>query len=81
FMQRLLANSLGFAGCKMIRRIVGMAKVADITSISDDAIRAAVEVKCVQFAERLLIERHAFGSIEEVVELARDVQSREHRLQ
>jgi len=81
FMQRLLANSLGFAGCKMIRRIVGMAKVADITSISDDAIRAAVEVKCVQCAERLLIERHAFGSIEEVVELARDVQDREHRLQ
>lgn len=81
FMQRLLANSLGFAGCKMIRRIVGMAKVADITSISDDAIRAAVEVKCVQFAERLLIERHAFGSIGAVVELARDVQDREHRLQ
>lgn len=81
FMRRLLANSLGFAGCKMIRRIVGMAKVADITSISDDAVRAAIEVKCVQFAERLLVERRAFGSIAEVVALAREVRAREQRLQ
>jgi 5-methylthioribose kinase len=81
FMQRLLASSLGFAGCKMIRRIVGMAKVADITSISDDTVRAAIEVKCIQFAERLLIERHAFGSIAAVVDLARDIQGREHRAQ
>ncbi|WP_109480919.1 S-methyl-5-thioribose kinase [Paraburkholderia sp. C35] len=81
FMQRLLASSLGFAGCKMIRRIVGMAKVADITSIADDAIRAAVEVKCIEFAERLLVERHVLGSIGAVVALARDIQAREHRLQ
>jgi 5-methylthioribose kinase len=68
-------SSLGFAGCKMIRRIVGMAKVAEITSIPDDSVRAAIEVRCLRFAEALLVQRQAFGSIEEVVALARDIQA------
>jgi 5-methylthioribose kinase len=75
FMQRLLSDALGFAGCKMIRRIVGMAKVADITSIADETLRAAVEVRALRCAERLLVERHSFGSIEQVVALAREIQS------
>ncbi|PXW16470.1 S-methyl-5-thioribose kinase [Paraburkholderia caballeronis] len=69
FMQRLFADTLGFAGCKMIRRIVGMAKVADITRIADDAVRAQIEVRCLRLAEALLVQRDAFASIGEVVEL------------
>ncbi|MGA7777357.1 MAG: S-methyl-5-thioribose kinase [Paraburkholderia sp.] len=70
FIRRLFADTLGFTGCKMIRRIVGMAKVADITSIPDAAARAAIEVRCLQFAETLLVQREALMGIEEVVELA-----------
>lgn len=70
FIRKLFADTLGFAGCKMIRRIVGMAKVAEITSIPDATVRAAVEVRCLQFAETLLVRREALTRIEEVVELA-----------
>lgn len=76
FMRRLLADTLGFAGCKMIRRIVGMAKVAEITSIPDAAIRAAIEVRCLQCAEMLLVQREALTRIEDVVELATSIQAR-----
>jgi 5-methylthioribose kinase len=75
FMQRVFADTLGFAGCKMIRRIVGMAKVAEITSIPDESVRALIEVRCLRFAEALLVQRQAFGSIEEVLALARDIQA------
>jgi 5-methylthioribose kinase len=75
FMQRLLADTLGFAGCKMIRRIVGMAKVAEITHITDDAARAAIEVRCLQCAETLLVERQSLTDIEQVVRLAQTLQS------
>jgi 5-methylthioribose kinase len=78
FMQQLLAQSLGFAGCKMIRRIVGMAKVADITSIADNASRAAIEVRALRCAERLLVERHAIGNIAQVVSIARELQADGH---
>ncbi|WP_250510049.1 S-methyl-5-thioribose kinase [Caballeronia sp. GACF4] len=74
FMRRLLADTLGFAGCKMIRRIVGMAKVADITRIPDAQARARIEVRCLRCAEDLLVKRATLGSIEQVVMLAREVQ-------
>lgn len=75
FMQRLLADTLGFAGCKMIRRIVGMAKVAEITSIPDEAARAKIEVRCLRFAEALLVQRQQFGGIDEVLAHARSVRA------
>ncbi len=73
FMQQLFADMLGFAGCKMIRRIVGMAKVAEITRISDDGARAAIEVRCLRCAETLLIERASMTSVEDIIDLARTV--------
>jgi 5-methylthioribose kinase len=75
FMQRLFAEALGFAGCKMIRRIVGMAKVADVTSIADEKLRASVEVRALRCAERLLVDRQTLRSIDDVVALAREVQA------
>lgn len=75
FMQRLLADTLGFAGCKMIRRIVGMAKVAEITRIPDDAVRAQIEMRCLQCAETLLVERQSLTGIDQVVALASGIQS------
>ena len=75
FIKHLLAETLGFAGCKIVRRIVGMAKVADVTSIADDTIRARVETRCLRCAEALLLERESIGSIEEVAALARTIQA------
>jgi 5-methylthioribose kinase len=74
-MQQLFADTLGFAGCKMIRRIVGMAKVAEITRIPDDIARAAIEVRCLQCAETLLIQRASLTGVEDVIGLAREIGS------
>jgi 5-methylthioribose kinase len=74
FMRRLLADTLGFAGCKMIRRIVGMAKVAEITRIADAEARARIELRCLRCAETLLVQRAALGDIEQVAMLAREIQ-------
>ncbi|CAM2152219.1 5-methylthioribose kinase [Pararobbsia alpina] len=75
FLKKLLAQTLGFAGCKMVRRVLGMAKVADITSIPDEAVRARVETRCLRCAESLLLEHESIGSIEEVAALARSIQA------
>ncbi len=75
FMQRLLSDTLGFAGCKMIRRIVGLAKVAEITRITDPIARAAIEVRCLFCAEKLLTERESLTSIEQVLQLAHELRS------
>jgi len=43
YMLRLLQDTAGFAGAKMVRRIVGLAHVADIDKIPDPNVRAAAQ--------------------------------------
>jgi 5-methylthioribose kinase len=62
-------DALGFAGCKIIRRILGLAHVEDFESIENPDIRAACEEKALIFARRLITERHAFADIKTVLKI------------
>lgn len=73
FTRSLLADTIGFAACKMMRRIVGIAKVADIAGIPDLKARAAIERQALLMGRRMVIDRSRFGSIEAVSDLAREV--------
>ena len=55
YMAALWTDSLGFAGAKMIRRIVGIAHVADLESIADADARAACEKKCLHLARAMVL--------------------------
>jgi 5-methylthioribose kinase len=76
FMSALFADSLAFAGCKMIRRIFGLAHVADLEMIADPDRRAACERRAVALARRLLLDPHGFAGIDDVAAAARDVRQR-----
>ncbi|KAA8545814.1 hypothetical protein F0562_020735 [Nyssa sinensis] len=67
FMKDLFHDSLGFGAAKMIRRIVGVAHVADFESITDASKRAVCERRALDFAKVLLKERRKFQAITEVV--------------
>jgi 5-methylthioribose kinase len=73
FMTRLFEDTLGFAGVKMIRRTLGLAKVADMESIADTAIRAQAQTKALRFARDLVVRRDWFKSIDTVAALAEDM--------
>ena len=49
------------------RRIVGIAHVEDLETIKDRAMKAMCERKALNFAKRLLKERHDFPSMAAVV--------------
>jgi 5-methylthioribose kinase len=57
FLQALLRDSIGFAACKMIRRVLGIAHVIDLEQIADPALRARAESWVLAIAERMLLER------------------------
>lgn len=61
FLQALLRDSIGFAACKMIRRVLGIAHVIDLEQIADPAQRARAETWVLAIAERLLLERSTVG--------------------
>ena len=68
----LLQDSIGFAACKMMRRILGLAKVADIADITDLKERARIENITLQVGKKMVTERKKFQSISEVIDLAKE---------
>jgi 5-methylthioribose kinase len=70
FMARLLQDSIGFAGAKMARRILGLAHVEDMESIGDPDCRARCERGALKLARELMLGRTSITSIGAVVQLA-----------
>jgi len=74
-MGRLFADSVGFAAAKMIRRILGLAHVADLESIADPDIRAKCETKALRLARDMLVNRNAYKMIDDVTAAATAIQA------
>ena len=54
-MDSLWKDVIGFAGAKMIRRIVGISHVADIDKIEDIETRGLIEKRCLLLAKELIL--------------------------
>jgi 5-methylthioribose kinase len=70
FIDSLFADMIGFAACKMIRRIFGFAHVADFDAIKDADMRAACETRALKLARLMLLEPHRFEKIEDITSAA-----------
>jgi 5-methylthioribose kinase len=51
-------DTLGFLSCKMIRRIIGIAHVEDMESITDQTHRSLAEKRAILFAKELMLAAH-----------------------
>jgi 5-methylthioribose kinase len=71
-LQSIWDQAVGFAGCKMIRRIFGLAHVEDFESISDPDLRAGCERSAVGLARDMLLDRGAYGNVETLIRAARE---------
>ncbi|MCE5171259.1 S-methyl-5-thioribose kinase [Paenibacillus profundus] len=67
YLTRVLQDSVGYAGCKMIRRIVGLAHVADIDSISDLHVRERAQRTALFIGKSLVNMNRRIQSIDEVI--------------
>lgn len=70
FIEALLQDSLRFAGCSMVRRLVGIAHNADFERIEDVDVRAGCEARGLRLGRKLLVECCALPSIEAVCKAA-----------
>lgn len=66
FLQGVFSDTLGFAACKIIRRILGIAKVADLMQYEDEKVRAKLETQALSVAKWLLLNRDTIHSFQEV---------------
>jgi 5-methylthioribose kinase len=71
YMRQLFIDSVGFAGCKMTRRILGLAHVEDMESIGDPDLRASCEKRALKLARSLMVEGADYPDIKAVSAAAR----------
>jgi 5-methylthioribose kinase len=71
FLLALLRDAVGFAACKMIRRVLGVAHVIDLEQIADPAERARAESWTLSIAERMLLQRATIADSAGLIALIR----------
>ena len=69
YMQTLLQESIGFAGCKIIRRQFGIAGVEDIRGIEDDTLREKANRLAVSIGERFIKQYHTVKNTNDILKL------------
>lgn len=70
YMERILQDAVGYAGCKIIRRIVGLSHVADIDRIADDAIRLQAQRMALRIGKAFILSNRSVRSIREAITAA-----------
>ena len=63
----VLRDTAGCGGAKMLRRMMGIVNVWDITSIADLKKRAIVECLAIRIGSRWLLERRLVANIEDLI--------------
>ena len=56
FLTQILRDAVGYAGAEMIRRTVGLARVADLEKIEDMAVRVRAKSLAIRIGQRLIRE-------------------------
>jgi len=62
YLRTIMQDTAGYCGTEMLRRIIGFAKVRDITSISDTQKKIIAERTGILTAKYLIMHRNEFGS-------------------
>ncbi|MFB5677782.1 S-methyl-5-thioribose kinase [Paenibacillus terreus] len=71
YIHKVLQDTAGFAGAKMIRRIVGLSHVADIDTIPDDTNRERAQRLALTIGKALIMNCRKIHSIAEIDDIVR----------
>jgi 5-methylthioribose kinase len=72
YMLNLLHDVAGYGGCKMLRRIMGIVSVWDLTSIANLDQRAVAERLAIQIGSRWVMERQAINTVDDLIGIVQE---------
>ncbi|PTM54692.1 S-methyl-5-thioribose kinase [Desmospora activa] len=72
-LQEILVDSIGFAGCKMMRRVIGLAPVADLETIEDERVRAEAERLALHIGRECVLQRRSITDGDALVHLVQSI--------
>lgn len=73
YLSKVMADSLGFAGTEIIRRVVGDSKVIEVTSVQDPEIRIPMERVLIMLGKKLIMNRFSINSGVQLIEMFNEV--------
>lgn len=68
-----MADSIGFAGTEIIRRVVGDSKVMEVTSVHDLEIRIPMERALILLGKKMIMNRFSINSGVQLIEMFNEV--------
>jgi len=68
-LKSILRDSVGYAGCKMARRVFGVAGVAEIRGIEDKKLRANAEELALKIARIFVMNYEKIQTVDEILEM------------
>jgi 5-methylthioribose kinase len=71
YLDTVLEDTAAVAGLELIRRIIGLAKVKDITSIANTEDRATAERICLEIAKTFIMKRQNYKTGKDFLETLR----------
>ncbi|MBT8365814.1 MAG: S-methyl-5-thioribose kinase [Deltaproteobacteria bacterium] len=72
YIQKILLDTAGHGGAKMLRRMMGIVNIWDITSIEDLQKRAVCERLAIKIGSRWILEREKISSVDDLVRIVVD---------
>lgn len=72
YMLNLLRDTAGHGGCKMLRRMMGVVSVWDISSIEDLQQRAIAERTAIKIGSRWILERQQFNTVDDMLAVVQE---------
>ncbi len=67
FVQQVIKDALGYAGTELIRRVVGLAHVADLEKIADKRLKNQCESRALALGRKLILQHRQLSGVETVL--------------
>ncbi|AIE59438.1 S-methyl-5-thioribose kinase [Bacillus methanolicus] len=71
-LKKYFKDMIGFAGCELIRRTIGLAHVADLDGIDDQSKRIHAKIKTLNLGKKLIVSRERIRNIDELISNIKD---------
>ncbi|WP_456275772.1 S-methyl-5-thioribose kinase [Bacillus sp. AK128] len=72
-LKEIFEDSIGFAGCELIRRTIGLAHVADLDNIENKQQRITAKKHAIALGQHLISNRSKIATIEDLLQTVRGV--------
>lgn len=73
-LDKIFQDTLGFAGCELIRRTIGLAHVKDLDGIVEDEQRILAKKQVLHLGELFILKRKEIRSVKAVIDLLEELQ-------